>query len=94
MSDSQLVSMPSRFDYSYHKQFYDVCTEHLNKDGIKEIVLDFTHVEYLDSSALGMLVMIQKKTVNATKKIKIKNARGATEEILRMANIQKLIEFI
>ncbi len=94
MSDSQLVSMPSRFDYSYHKQFYDVCTEHLNKDGIKEIILDFTHVEYLDSSALGMLVMIQKKTANATKKIKIKNARGATEEILRMANIQKLIEFI
>jgi HptB-dependent secretion and biofilm anti anti-sigma factor len=94
MSDSQLISLPSRFDYAYHKPFYDVCTEHLNKDGIKEIILDFTHVEYMDSSALGMLVMIHKKTINVMKKIKIKNARGATEEILKMANIQKLIEFI
>lgn len=94
MSDSQLVSLPSRFDYSYHKQFYDVCTEYLNKDEVKEIILDFMHVEYMDSSALGMLVMMQKKTSNLMKKIKIKNARGATEEILKMANIQKLIEFI
>jgi HptB-dependent secretion and biofilm anti anti-sigma factor len=94
MSDSQLISLPSRFDYGYHKPFYDACTEYLNKDEINEIILDFTHVEYMDSSALGMLVMIHKKTSNAMKKVKIKGARGATDEILKMANIQKIIEFI
>jgi anti-anti-sigma factor len=94
MSDSKIVNLPSRFDYAYHKQFYDDCASGLNAAEIKELVLDFLHVEYLDSSALGMLVMMQKKTANAMKKIKIKNARGSTEEILKMANIQKLIEFV
>ena len=94
MSDRKVVNLPSRFDYAYHKQFYDDCALALNSEEIKELVLDFMHVEYLDSSALGMLVMMQKKTANAMKKIKIKSARGSTEEILKMANIHKLIEFI
>lgn len=94
MSNSQVVKLPSRFDYAYHKQFNQTCSELMNSEQVNEIILDFGIVEYLDSSALGMLVMLQKKASNAFKKIKIKSARGATEEILRMANIQKMIEFI
>lgn len=94
MSNSQVVKLPSRFDYAYHKQFNQTCSELMSSEQVNEIILDFGIVEYLDSSALGMLVMLQKKASNAFKKIKIKSARGATEEILRMANIQKMIEFI
>ncbi len=94
MSNSQLVKLPSKFDYAYHKYFNETCGLLINSDDTTEIVLDFILVEYMDSSALGMLVMMQKKASNAHKKIKIKNAKGAIEEILRMANIQKLIEFI
>jgi HptB-dependent secretion and biofilm anti anti-sigma factor len=94
MPNSQLIKLPSRFDYGYHKQFNETCSGLINSGEVTEIILDFTIVEYLDSSALGMLVMMQKKASNSAKKIKIKNVKGATEEILRMANIQKLIEFI
>jgi HptB-dependent secretion and biofilm anti anti-sigma factor len=60
----------------------------------KEIVLDFSQVEYLDSSALGMMVLLQKKASGQNIKVKIKGARGATDDILKMANMQKLFEFI
>lgn len=94
MSDSKVISLPSRFDYGYHKQFFESCNPLLNEDSVKEIVLDFGRVEYLDSSALGMLVMMHKKCVAVMKKIKIKSSRGATDEILKMANIHKLIDFV
>jgi HptB-dependent secretion and biofilm anti anti-sigma factor len=94
MSNSQIVKLPSRFDYGYHKQFNEICSGFINSAEVNEIVLDFGIVEYLDSSALGMLVMMQKKASNSFKRLKIKNVKGATEEILRMANIQKIIEFI
>ena len=93
MSNSQLVKLPSRFDYGYHKQFNETCSELINSAEVNEIILDFTIVEYLDSSALGMLVMMQKKASNSSKKIKIKNVKGATEEILRMANIQRKVNY-
>lgn len=94
MSESVNFTLPERFDYSFHKQFNEGCNDHIANTNLKEIVLDFSRVGYLDSSALGMLVMVQKKAVNSGKKIKIKGAKGATAEILKMANIQKMIEFI
>lgn len=94
MTESKQIGLPSRFDYSYHKQFIDQCIELIENSDTKEIVIDFGLVEYLDSSALGMLVIMQKKSVNAGKKLKIRRARGTAEELLKMANINKLIEFI
>lgn len=94
MSESKSLGLPSRFDYSYHKQFNSQCSELIDNPNLTEIILDFGIVEYLDSSALGMLVIMQKKAVNAGKKLKIRRARGTSEEILKMANIEKIIDII
>lgn len=94
MSESKIFGLPTRFDYSFHKLFNDKCSELIEDSSVKEIILDFGLVEYIDSSALGMLVILQKKSSTAGKKLKISRARGTAEEVLRMANIQKMIEFI
>jgi anti-anti-sigma factor len=94
MSDIEVLRLPSRFDYSYHRQFGEMYAPLLESEACKEVVLDFTQVEYLDSSALGMMVLLQKKFSTSNKKVKIKGARGATDEILKMANMPKLFEFI
>ena len=94
MSESVNFMLPERFDYSFHRQFNEGCNDYIANANLNEIILDFSRVGYLDSSALGMLVMVQKKASSAAKKIKIKGAKGATAEILRMANIQKMIEIV
>jgi len=94
MSDSRAINLPSRFDYSYHKAFSDTYASILEDNSVNLIVIDFSRVEYVDSSGLGMLVMLHKKASAKSKKIKIKGAKGATEEILKVANMQKLFEFI
>lgn len=94
MSDIEILRLPNRFDYSFHRQFGELYAPLIDRATCKELVLDFTQVEYLDSSALGMMVLLQKKFLSHNKKVKIKGARGATDEILKMANMQKLFEFI
>jgi len=94
MSQTATITLPNRFDYSSHRQFSQDQTTHLENADVNEIVLDFSRVEYLDSSALGMMVMMQKKATTANKQVCIKGARGSTEEILKMANMQKLFKFI
>jgi anti-anti-sigma factor len=94
MSELKTLRLPSRFDYSYHRQFGEMYTPLIESSVCKEIILDFTQVEYLDSSALGMMVLLQKKFTGDNKKISIKGARGATEYILKMANMQKIFDFI
>lgn len=94
MSELETLRLPSRFDYSFHRQFGEMYTPLVENSVCKELILDFSQVEYLDSSALGMMVLLQKKFSGNNRKIKIKGARGATEEILKMANMQKIFEFI
>jgi len=94
MSDLEVIRLPNRFDYSFHRQFSDQYVPLLDNPACKEVILDFSQVEYLDSSALGMMVLLQKKASEEHKKVKIKGARGSTNEILKVANMQKIFEFM
>ncbi len=94
MSQQANIILPSRFDYGYHKEFQRQCTEHLDNQSITGIVFDFSRVEYLDSAALGMMMMWQRRAVAAQKKMMIKGAKGATAQILEMANMKRIFEYI
>lgn len=84
------IRLPARFDFSFHGTFSERAEKALcSTDG--SVLLDFSDVTYLDSSALGMVIMLQKKCTNAGKKIKIVNAHGTAEDLLRLANIDKLV---
>lgn len=94
MNDRAQVALPNRFDYGYHKEFQRQCTEHVENPAIAAIVFDFSRVEYLDSAALGMMMMWHRRAAAAHKKMMIKGAKGATAQILAMANMQRLFEYI
>lgn len=94
MAATATLVLPNRFDYGFHKDFQRQCTEHLENAEINGIIFDFNRVEYLDSAALGMMMMWQRRAVAARKKMFIKGARGMTAQILEMANMQRIFEFI
>lgn len=86
------ISLPERFDFSFHKQFTDSYTEALaNSGGGKVITLDFGLVMYLDSAALGMLVLANKRAKEKSCKLEIINAKGAAKDVLNIANFDRLI---
>jgi len=94
MSKHASVVLPNRFDYGYHAEFQRQCSLYIDDADIDGIIFDFSRVEYLDSSALGMMLMWQRRAAAAHKKMMIKGAKGATAQILAMANMQRIFEYI
>lgn len=94
MSEQVALLLPSRFDYGYHKDFQRFCTESIEDETVKSIVFDFSRVEYLDSAALGMMMMWQRRAAVSGKSMSIKGAKGPTAQILTMANMQRIFDYI
>ncbi|WP_416307336.1 STAS domain-containing protein [Neptunicella sp. SCSIO 80796] len=91
MSEAR-IALPEKFDFGYSKEFTKQYKD-LLQQSVSHIVLDFSLVSYLDSSALGMMVLLHKQAKENNIKTSIKGAKGTAEDILRMANFQKMFEF-
>nr|WP_136250896.1 STAS domain-containing protein [Ningiella ruwaisensis] len=91
MSERSL-QVPERFDFGYHKEFTEQYQGILQSDGVTDIALDFSRVSYLDSSALGMMVLFQKKAKSKNINVRIRGAKESAREILTIANFDRLFE--
>jgi anti-anti-sigma factor len=91
MSEKSL-QIPERFDFGYHKEFTEQYQSLLEDKTITNIALDFSKVGYLDSSALGMMVLFQKKAKNQNVSVRIRGAKESAREILQIANFDRLFD--
>lgn len=91
MSDKS-IQIPERFDFGYHKEFTDNYQAVLEDGGTRNISLDFSRVNYLDSSALGMMVLFQKKAQEKNIAVRIRGARDSALEILQIAKFDRLFD--
>lgn len=82
------IGISGRFDISAYKDFGQAYADEL--DSVSKFVIDMAECEYLDSSALGMLLMLREKTGSETEKIDIINLSPAIKNIFTMANFDKL----
>jgi anti-anti-sigma factor len=84
------LSLDGRFDFHSHRDFRTAYDAVLARAEIREIVIDFGRVDYLDSSALGMLLLLREKAEAGGKKVKLSNLSGAVKQVLEIANFGKL----
>jgi anti-anti-sigma factor len=91
MSEKSL-QVPERFDFGYHKEFTEQYQAILNDSGVTDVALDFSRVSYLDSSALGMMVLFQKKAKSKNIGVRIRGAKASAREILTIANFDRLFD--
>lgn len=84
------LRLKGRFQFDSHRDFrgaYDPC---INDPAVRVVVLDFSGVEYLDSSALGMLLLLRDKLSNVGKEVEIAGARGVVKQVFDVANFARL----
>jgi anti-anti-sigma factor len=86
---STAIVLQGRFDFNAHREFRDA-VERALKEPAPEIKVDLASVDYLDSSALGMLLMLRDKAKGAGKSVALANARGAVKQVIEIANFGKL----
>ncbi len=82
------INISGRFDFDVHKDFRKVTDEIGNS--VSSIIVNMAKVDYLDSSALGMLLILRDKVGDVKGAVKIKNMKGDVKKILEIANFDKL----
>lgn len=79
-----------RFDFSAHREFRAAYESALANKEAKEVEVDLGAVEYLDSSALGMLLLLKERAEAVHKTVALANCRGVVAQVLEVANFAKL----
>ncbi len=84
------LRLSGRFQFDSHRDFRSAYDVHLADPAVKVIVLDFAGVDYLDSSALGMLLLLREKLGAVGKTVELAHARGVVKQVLDVANFARL----
>ena len=92
--DISVIFLNGRFVFDSHKDFRKATEQVLERSGTRVIQLDMGQVDYLDSSALGMLLMLKKKVETSGRTIQIKNLKGMARQVLEIANFHKIFTII
>ena len=85
-----IILLIGQFDFNAHKAFRQACQELLDNATVSEIEVDFDQVPYLDSSALGMLLLLKERAGNAGKELALTNCRETVRQVLEIACFNKL----
>ena len=87
--DTVTISIHERFDFTAHKEFRASYKEHLCP---LKYVIDMQNVHYIDSSALGMMLLLREHAQEYGGEVIIKNCSAEIMKILNIANFQRLFE--
>ena len=82
------ISVAGRFDFSSHKEFRET---YANTDGSTcHYIVDMSATEYIDSSALGMLLLLREFASSDKDRITLQGASNDVKDILVVSNFDKL----
>jgi len=88
-----IIGLQGRFDFNAHREFREA-VDLAMKESAHEIHVDLASVDYLDSSALGMLLMLRDKAKGVGKEVALANARGSVRQVIDIANFGKLFAVV
>jgi len=80
------ITIPEKFDFKMHKDFRNTYEDEKSKT----VVLDMGETQYMDSSALGMLLQLKEFTDEHNSKVCISNANSSISQIIKIAHFDKL----
>ena len=86
------IKLSGRFDFNTHREFRGAYEPLVAESDIRMVTVDFSGVDYLDSSALGMLLMLRDKLGGANKEVVLTGVRGNVKQVLDIANFRKLFQ--
>jgi len=85
---SATIKIIGRFDFSLHNEFRKAYKDVTLSSG--EYVVDLSSTEYLDSSALGMLLLLKEHADAQACKVRLTSFSDEIKEILTIASFDKI----
>lgn len=90
--DSAVIRIPARFDFRLARDF-DNASENVLRSNDQEIVVDLGGALYIDSSGMGMLLVLRDRARAKGKTVVLKGIGGTVKDVLGIANFQKIFAF-
>lgn len=81
------IMLEERFNFEIHREFRDIYAKY-PPDSF--FVVNMSRVEYLDSSALGMLLLLREYAGGDRSHVNIINCSAMVERIFKVANFDRL----
>ena len=88
---SVIAMLNGEIDHHSAKALREAIDNELIKGDVRELVLDFAGVGFMDSSGLGVIFGRYNKLIAMKAKLKLINVPKRIERILRMAGVYTLI---
>jgi anti-anti-sigma factor len=89
-ADGKIITIDicGRFDFSMHQEFRRVYEQ--DPGGTTQYIINLRQAEYMDSSALGMLLLLREHAGGDQANIQIVHCQPEVKKILTIANFQHL----
>lgn len=87
-ADHGVVKLKGRFDFAGHRYFKEAYMPLIEKK-CRSIDIDLSEVDYLDSAALGMLLLLQERASAVGAGVRLLGAHGIVRDILGVAHFER-----
>lgn len=84
------IKVKGRFDFGKHQEFRDAYEQRRPRPD--SVVVDLKDTTYLDSSALGMLLLLRDHVGGEDSDIRVVHANSDVRKILAISNFEKLFD--
>jgi len=82
------IKIPGRFDFTQNQEFRSTLEN--TGTNVEKFIVDLDGTDYVDSSALGMLLVLRDKVGGQKDQVKIVNIKPDVKKILTIANFGQL----
>jgi anti-anti-sigma factor len=91
--DSEIydVILSGKFTFADHTKFRNLL-ESIRKLSLRQIILHMAEVEFIDSAALGMLLLARDEASKSGKSLLISDVSGQVEKIFKLARFDTLFD--
>lgn len=89
---SAILRVAGRFDFSTHVLFRSAIKAAIGNPAVRRLVVDLSATDYVDSAALGMLLLSRENAIQVGKQVALRSPSATVKPVLDIANFHKLFD--
>lgn len=91
--DKLIVHMSGELDHHSAEEVRNKIDDRLDRENIGKLIMDFSDVNFMDSSGIGVVIGRYKKLMSKKGTICITKAGGSVKRVFELSGIFKIIKF-
>lgn len=92
LSNILVVDIEGELDHHNVEEVRTKIDDRLDRESITKLIMDFSSVNFMDSSGIGMIIGRYKKLNSKGGNVAIANARSNIDKIFELSGIHKIVK--